>query len=157
EGMLGEATAEETPVDEGMLGEATAEETPVRDSPVDQPPAGEDGTTGETEYYTIQEVDAPARIFTPPSPGNIPLEIINLNLQGEAVFAVFIMPTGEVGRVDVITGTGNTKLDDYVIPMIRKSFWEPAQKDGKAVGFTRNLTLDFFTTACKFDFTDLDQ
>ncbi len=114
-------------------------------------------SAGDVIYYTADQVDKTARIFSPPSPGNIPLHVINMNLQGEATFKVYINPAGNVTHVDVLKSTGNDSLDEYVVPMIEKSFWEPAKKEGESVGFVRNVTLDFYTTACKFDFTDLYQ
>lgn len=108
-------------------------------------------------YYSAAEVDEKAMVFSPPNMGNIPLEIINLNLKGNARFAIFIRPDGSVSRVTITQSTGSPKLDDYIIPMIMKSFWEPAKKSGNPVGFTRELSLEFYTTACKFQFSDLDE
>ncbi len=111
----------------------------------------------QTVFYTESQVDQMAQVFSSPPVGNIPLEIINLNLKGTAKFSVFIQSDGSVARVEVVESTGSQKLDDYIIPMIMKSYWEAAKKAGDPVGFTRTISLDFFTTACKFQFPDLDQ
>jgi len=109
----------------------------------------------EAIYYSSSEVSRVATVFSPPSLGNIPVEIINLNLKGTAEYGIFIKPEGEVARVEVIQGTASDKLDEYIIGMIEKSFWESAKKDGVSVGFTRKITVEYNTSAIKFTFTDL--
>ncbi|MBN1879312.1 energy transducer TonB [bacterium] len=110
----------------------------------------------ETVYFTESQVDEKALVFSPPNMGNIPLEIINLNMKGTAKFKVFIKPDGSVARVSVVDSTGSQKLDEYIVPMILKSFWEPAKKNGNPVSYQRDLSLEYYTTACKFQFFDLE-
>lgn len=126
---------------------------PVREEvPVDTPPLVE---SAESQYYTDDQVDQKARVFSQPLLGDIPVEIINLDMSGVAEFTIFINTEGDVEKVDIVTGTGNQNLDEYVIKMIGRSFWEPAKIAGKPVGYRRNLTLDYNTKAVRFNYPDL--
>lgn len=111
--------------------------------------------SADIHYYSGNQVDRKAVVFKPPTPGDIPVDIINLKLSGIAEFMIFIDSEGNVDKVDVITGTENKGLDAYVIEMIKKSFWEPAIIDDKPVGYERQLTLDYNTAAIRFTFPDL--
>lgn len=113
-------------------------------------------TSTDTEgYFTAKQVDRPAKVFTPPTMGNISVDIINLNLKGSATFNVFIGESGDVDKVETIQSTGNNDLDQYVMKMIKKSFWEPAKKGGNPVKFVRPLKLEFYTLTCRFDFPNI--
>ncbi len=111
----------------------------------------------QTEYYTDQEVNQNAIVLTQPPIGSIPVEIIQLNMQGSAVFRIFINAEGLVDNAEPVEGTGNEVLDRYIIQMIKGSFWEPAIKNGVPVRFTRTLDLEYNTSAIRFRFIDIER
>jgi TonB family protein len=125
------------------------------DIPVEEIPPVEPAETVENQYYNDEQVDRKATVYSPPPLGDIPVDIINLELSGVAEFTVYINTEGNVEKVDIVSGTGNQSLDEYIIKMIRKSYWEPAANAGKPVGYMRNLTLEYNTKAVRFNYPDL--
>ncbi|MGB3977240.1 MAG: energy transducer TonB [bacterium] len=109
----------------------------------------------DIQYYSEKQVDRKAVVFKPPMPGDMPIEIINLNMSGIAEYMIFIDQEGNIDKVDIITGTGNQSLDTFIIQMIKKSYWEPAIIDEKPVGYERSLTVDYNTAAIRFTFPNL--
>jgi TonB family protein len=108
-------------------------------------------------FYSDKDVDQQATVLKQPPIGSIPVDIIQLDMQGSAMFSVFIDSEGQVVKAETVESTGDDSLDRYVIQMIKGSFWAPARKDGIPVGYTRNLTLEYNTAAVRFRFTDIER
>lgn len=133
-------------------------EEPTAIPPTEPPPTEVPTDIPEIEYPEATDkvkVDRPPEILQPPKLTAIPLDIQNLNLKGTVEFKLLIDAEGIVTKVVLVKSSGNDKVDQFILPFIEKSLWNPAVKAGVAIGCWRKLSISFYTLACKFDFIDL--
>jgi TonB family protein len=170
-------TSESTPVKQETAEDSSPKETHI-DTPSPAPEKSPDNTpavSDDNQSLSLTEpapeqpnqkveipdcsdksqIDSPPEIIQPPRINSVPLQIQNLNLKGTAVFSVSIQTDGTVSHVDVITSSGENQLDEWLIPFLIKTFWEPASRDGQPVACSRQLTVRFYTMGCSFEFPDL--
>ncbi|MBN1552791.1 energy transducer TonB [bacterium] len=100
-------------------------------------------------------VESRPKIIQPPKITFIPNEIQNLDLKGSAVYKVSIDSSGQVSDVSIVQSSGNQELDQWLIPFIKDTYWEPATMESKPIACWRNLELSFYTLACRFDFVNI--
>ncbi len=74
-----------------------------------------------------------------------PASAKNLGLEGVVVLSITIDANGRVEKAQVLEGLGGG-LDEAAINAARRSVWQPATLDGKAVSSTRRFNVRFTLT-----------
>lgn len=127
----------------------------VAQTPPQSPPEALSEGSDIPDCYEESRIGAPPEIIQPPRITAIPLEIQNLNASGSAEFALMIQADGTVSDVSVTASSGIRKLDEWFMPLLSKTLWEPARKGKLEVACRRVVKIEFKTSQCLFEFPDL--
>lgn len=78
-----------------------------------------------------------------PVPVHYPRRALQRGWEGSFVIAIEVLPTGEVGRWQVMKSTGYSLLDEAAIEAVRQWRFHPATEQGKAVASCIQIPIHF--------------
>lgn len=103
------------------------------------------GGCGKSEQSQTQAVAAPptevAAVQTPPP--DYPLELACAGLGGKAVLKVVVGVEGKPTDVQLVSSSGQPKLDASAQQRVREWVFKPATRNGQAVPWTIQVPVNF--------------